>query len=389
MDVAILGAGIAGISTAIAFTQKGFKVSLYERHNGPAHIGAGIVLWPNAVFVLEQLGVLEAIVAVSGRPGKMQRLSRENEDLGGINIEWINTTMGYPSLSILRHDLQHILLGRLESLGIKVHFGHTVTSINSQSSNTSEIQFQNGSTIKPDIIIGADGRMASQAREFVCGNNTAQYQGFINWIGVFESDVDTFDEITVFDYWGVGERFGIVPISSRKAYWAGGIAIAEIAAKNPGSYRKELLSIFNDWPESVQQMINESHEKGINKISVHDHDPVQSWHKHNLIMIGDAAHAALPTSGQGACQALEDAWHLVNCLSQSPEDCQRAFANFTQLRFEKTTNIIKTGRHLAASLFSTDEEYCKSRNEKSKNTDYGVMADAMSKAWGQGLPAFQ
>ena len=105
MKIAILGGGIAGISTAIALKQNGFDVSVYERHDGPSHIGAGIVVWPNATFVLDQLGVLDDIKAVSGYPGKMQRYTEENDDLGAIDIQHINQLMGYPSLSILRSDI--------------------------------------------------------------------------------------------------------------------------------------------------------------------------------------------------------------------------------------------------------------------------------------------
>lgn len=389
MEVAILGAGIAGVSTAIALAQKGFEVSIYERHNEPAQIGAGIVLWPNSIFVLEQLGVLDAIQSVSGCPDKMQRFSKENDSLGSIDIDLINKNMGYTSLSILRSNFQDILLAQLESLGVSVHYSHTITNICNIFNNKTEIHFQNGLAIKPDIVIGADGRMASLAREFVNGSNTAKYQGFINWVGVFESSSHTFSEISVSDYWGIGERFGIVPISTRKAYWAGGVACAEIGRRDPAQYRNELLSIFNDWPEPVQLMINGSSENRINKIYVHDHDPVSVWHKQNFIMIGDAAHAPLPTSGQGACQALEDAWHLVNCLSQFPDDLEQAFTSFTQLRFDKTAGIIMTARGLAASLFNTDVEYCKFRNQQSKNTDFTAMAAAMSKGWGQGLSVLQ
>lgn len=385
MDVAILGAGVAGVSTAIALVQKGFKVSIYERHHGPAHIGAGIVLWPNAVFVLEHLGVLDAIKAVSGCPDKMRRFSRTNEDLGSIDIELINAQMGFPSLSILRSDFQDTLLSRLESLGVSVHYNHTITNICSNSKNLTEVHFQNGTTITPDIVIGADGRMASLSREFVSGNKLPKFQNFINWVGVFESNVDIFGEMSVSDFWGTGERFGIVPVSSRKAYWAGGIACTEIAAGNAGSYRAELLAVFNDWPEPVLQMINESAETGIHKIYIHDHDPLHIWHKHNLIMIGDAAHASLPTSGQGACQALEDAWHLAECLTRSADDLEQAFVSFTQHRFAKTAGIIMAGRALATSLFKNDADYCKLRNEQSKNTDYTAMALAMAKGWAQGL----
>jgi 2-polyprenyl-6-methoxyphenol hydroxylase-like FAD-dependent oxidoreductase len=100
MNIAILGAGVAGVSSAILLKQRGFEVTVYERHAAPSNIGAGIVVWPNAAYVLEQIGVLHEIKAVSGYPSSMHMLSRDNENLGSIDIEQINAQMGYPSLSI-------------------------------------------------------------------------------------------------------------------------------------------------------------------------------------------------------------------------------------------------------------------------------------------------
>ena len=386
MKIAILGGGVAGISSAIALKQKGFDVSVYERHDSPSNIGAGIVVWPNAAFVLEQLGVLNEIVAVSGYPGKMQRLSSANEDLGAIDIELINRHMAYPSLSILRSDFQRILTAKLESLGVTIHYAHTVSHIETRSPGQAEVHFQNGTKISADVLIGADGRMASHARRYVHDDNAPVYQGFINWIGVYESDEATFEEIAVTDYWGVGERFGIVPVTKHKAYWAGGIASAEIGRRNSSEYKTELDAIFSRWPRPVQRMIEHTPVERINKIYVHDHNPTRTWHKHNLIMIGDAAHAPLPTSGQGACQALEDAWHLTRCLTESPHDLQQAFDRFTALRFEKTTGIIMAARGFASSLFNRDKDFCAARNENSKKTDFTKVATAMAQGWLQGLP---
>ena len=386
MEIAILGGGIAGISTAIALKQNGFDVSVYERHDGPSHIGAGIVVWPNATFVLDQLGVLDDIKAVSGYPGKMQRYTEENDDLGAIDIQHINQLMGYPSLSILRSDLLNILTEKLESLAINIRYNHSITHIEINNDQQTIVQFHNGSTIRPDIIIGADGRMASQARQYIHGDNKPVFQGFINWIGVFESPNETFQDIVVSDYWGVGKRFGIVPVTKHKAYWAGGMACDVIGPRNPREYTDELLSLFGDWPQPVQTMIRQSALERINKIYVHDHDPVQTWHKHNLIMIGDAAHAPLPTSGQGACQALEDAWYLSNCLTEHTGNLELAFKTFTQHRLDKTTAITMAARGLASSLFNRDPDYCLTRNEQSKQTDYTAAAVGMSRLWGQHLP---
>ena len=386
MKIAILGGGVAGISSAIALKQKGFDVNVYERHESAANIGAGIVVWPNAAYVLEQIGVLSEIKSVSGHPTRMRRLSSADEDLGAIDIESINRHMGYPSLSILRRDFQGILISKLESLGVAIQYGHTVTNIETTSSDKAEVHFQNGLKITADVLIGADGRMASCTRQYMHGDNAPVYQGFINWIGVFASEEEIFQEIAVADYWGVGERFGVVPITRHKAYWAGGIASANIGPKNPAEYKHELATIFAGWPEQVQKMIEHTPVERISKVYVHDHNPIRTWHRNNLIVIGDAAHASLPTSGQGACQALEDAWHLSNCLLENPKDSERAFVEFTALRFEKTAGIIMAARGFSSSLFNRDAKFCEARNENSKNTDFAGVAAAMSKGWGQHLP---
>ncbi len=386
MKIAILGAGVAGVSAAIALKQQGFDVDVYERHASAATIGAGIVVWPNAAYVLEQLGVLEKIKTVSGCPTQMRRRSSTDEDLGAIDIEMLNSQMGYPSLSILRGDFQNILISKLESLGVAIEYAHTVTGIETNHADQVEVHFQNGSKIHADIAIGADGRMASYARQYVHGDNAPVYQKFINWIGVYESAEETFQEIAVADYWGVGERFGMVPVTKHKAYWAGGVACADLGPRNPDEYKRELTAIFSAWPQPVQMMIDHTPVERINKIYVHDHNPIQTWHKHNLIVIGDAAHAPLPTSGQGACQALEDAWHLAHCLRENPHDIQRAFVEFTAIRFEKTANIIMAARGFAASLFNRDEKFCRARNENSRNTNFAKVAAAMSQSWGQHLP---
>jgi FAD-dependent urate hydroxylase len=390
MDIAILGGGVAGVSSAIALKQKGFNVSIYERRQAPTNIGAGIVVWPNAAYVLDQLGVLNDIKAASGLPTNMRRVSNTGEFLGSIDIELINQQMGYPSLSILRRDLQNILISTLKSLGVEINYSHAVTDIKSRTPDQAEVYFQNGRKITADVFVGADGRMASIARQHVHGDNSPVYQGFINWIGVYDSEEETFPEITVTDYWGVGARFGIVPISKHKAYWAGGIACPDVGPKNPAEYKAELSSIFSSWPQPVQKMIEQTPLEWINKIYVHDHNPIPTWHNHNLIAIGDAAHAPLPTSGQGACQALEDAWHLANCLTnyitEKNGNLEKMFILFTSIRFEKTTNIILAARNFAASLFNRDERFCQARNQNSRNTDYVKVATAMSEGWGQRLP---
>ena len=385
MNIVVLGGGVAGISSAIALKQKGFDVTVYERHKSEKNIGAGIVAWPNATYILDKLGVLNKVRTVSGYPSSMQRLSSEGDSLGSIDIESINEIMCYPSLSILRNDFQSILISKLKELGVSVKYGHTVSKLETTKNNNVKVHFSNGVNITADVVIGADGRMTSLARKYVNGENKPIYQGFINWIGVFESETKVFKDIAVKDYWGRGERFGIVPISQNKAYWAGGVASKNINERNPEIYKEELKSIFSSWSNIIEKVITETPVEKINKIYVHDHNPMRKWHKNNLIVIGDASHAPLPTSGQGACQALEDAWYLSECLIENNANIENSFTQFTALRYGKTKDIIFAGRNLASTLFNPDAEFCRVRNENSKKTDYSTVSVAMAKFWGQNM----
>lgn len=385
MKISILGGGIGGLSTAIALKQEGFDVTVYERFSQPTEIGAGIVCWPNASFVLEQLGVLKNVSKVSGLLNYMNRFSNTGEPIGSLNINELNRLMKYSSYSIIRKDLMNILIQRTIELNINIHYQHDVIELLNNELSTI-VKFSNGKHIQPDIIIGADGRMKSLTRKYVNGSNQPIYQGFINWVGVFEHETTYFTDLSVSDYWGTGERFGIVPVSKTKAYWAGGVACNNINEIHPNKYKSELNSLFNSWPSIISKVINSTPQSRINKIYVHDHDPIDLWHKNNVVLLGDAAHSPLPTSGQGACQALEDAWHLAKCLKNNINDISMAFTLFTELRKSKTSAITMGGRQLASSIFNQNIEYCKHRNLASKNTNYQSAVLGMAKGWSSGLP---
>ena len=386
MKISILGAGIGGLSSAIALKQKGFDVDLYERDPAVRNIGAGIVCWPNASFVLDEFKLLDKIRRVSGQPASMDRVSHLGEPLGSLDIRQINQLMGYDSFSILRRDLMDILVSRVRELGIDIHYSHELTGFETVESGKVLARFANGNTTLSEILIGADGRMNSISRRFICCDNQPVYQNFINWIGVFESREETFTDQSVKDFWGVGERFGIVPVNATTAYWAGGVAASRIGSRDPELFKSELFSVFENWPDPIPRIIRETSCEAINKIYVHDHSPVDVWHKDNVLMIGDAAHAPLPTSGQGACQALEDAWHLANLLEDEHLNIMDMFSRFVKLRYTKTAGIIMSGRQLASALFNVSPDFCKQRNENSKRTDFDNVAAGMARSWMEGLP---
>lgn len=391
MHFAAIGAGVAGLAAAIALRQAGHTVTVYEQAPAIRSLGAGIVSWPNASWVLDALGVW-ATLQFRGTPvHAMQRFTADGELLGSIDVRAIDAAMGHTSLAILRHDLMHALLARALELGVVLHYGRRlrdVVALAEAGAGATQLIFENGTTVQPDWVLGTEGRMRSRCRAFVLGSDDAArpvYQGFVNWIGVCETADPIFEPGTVLDYWGTGERFGVVALSPHRAYWAGGAA-APLGQAQPAHYRAELNQRFARWPAPVQQALAGTPDSGIHQIFLHDHDPTPQWQRANVLLLGDAAHAPLPTSGQGACQALEDAWHLAQCVQAQGNDVPQAWQQWVARRQPKTAGITMAGRHLARSIFHTPPAGIAQRDLGARETDYVGMAAGMAQGGSQGLP---
>lgn len=385
VEIGILGAGIAGLSVALALRQRGYSPRVYERRAVPSTMGAGVTLWPNASFVLEELGLLQDIGAIGGRLRSVRRQDAAGNPLGGLDIGLLDRTMGYPTYTVLRKHLQEVLLDHAARARIPVEFGRRAVAIAQDVHGRAVAHFENGASIRPDLLIGADGRMESVARKFVAGDNTPVYQGFVNWIGVAQAPQALVDDISIQDFWGAGERFGCVPIRPDLVYWAAAKARPLTEAVPAADMRKEVEDLFAKWPEPVSGIIRATPENAIRLIAVHDLEPLHTWSRANVLLVGDAAHAPLPTSGQGACQALEDAWHLARCLDARGglDDVLQAFA---RIRAPKTARLAEQGRVFARGLFTTDPETCRIRNERAKASDPMHDVQVLAAGWGQGLP---
>jgi FAD-dependent urate hydroxylase len=398
MNIVILGAGVAGVASAIALRLHGHTVRVVERRPAPSHLGAGVVLWPNASFVLAELGLLAAVAAVAGTPIQMKRMSQQGELLSTLDIGELDRAMGWPSHAILRRDLQRIMLARLADLGVHVEYGRHVLRLEDGGAAQARAVLDDGGELSADLIVGADGRMRSAAREYVNVSAAPVYQGHVNWVGVLESNAAVVDDMAILDFWGVGQRFGLVPVSRNKVYWAAAMAqpAPAGAAGHDVDIRAALSAQFAAWPAPVGHILAASDPASIRRIDIYDVDPIDCWHRDNVLLVGDAAHAALPTSGQGAGQALEDAWHLARCLPANlptnlpakaveAAELPAALAAFTALRRDKTRVITQMARQLSGALFHTDPAAALERNRLARAGDSVAMVQAMARGWGAGL----
>lgn len=337
--IAIIGAGVAGLTLAIFARKQGIKVTLFERNNSFSTIGAGVTLWPNATFVLEQLGLIDDFIQCGGQPVAMRQYDKQGTQQTEFNIQTLNSLCGFPTISILRCDLINRLAEQLEALGANIHFNQ---AINTHDIVQLKEQF--------DLVVGCDGRMQSKAREYLYKKPMpAKYQGFINIIGISKLERLPFEQ-TIHDFRDNNERFGIVPVANQYCYWAAAWPCHLDKTKPIERWYEEMHQRFQDWPKKVQQVLNSYDPGSLKRIFVHDIDPLPYWHHENLIIIGDAAHAPLPTSGQGASQALEDAWHLA-LLFKTECSLNVVLEKFYETRIHKATSAQNIGRLVAQHIF--------------------------------------
>ncbi len=137
LEIAILGAGIAGLCTAIALHKKGINVTVYERNPGPKTIGAGMVLWPNASAILDKLELLNDIKSISQTLEKMQRRSDSNKFLNEINLSKIASNTTYSNHAISRQALHEILIKHTIKSKITIHYAQHAAEIKKTPTFTS------------------------------------------------------------------------------------------------------------------------------------------------------------------------------------------------------------------------------------------------------------
>lgn len=138
--------------------------------------------------------------------------------------------------------------------------------------------------------------------------------------------------------WGRGERFGVVPIGRERVYWFATANVPE-GGGNSKDQKEELLRRFGTWAEPVAELISLTPETAIFRNDIYDRQPLEQWGMGRVTLLGDAAHPMTPNLGQGACQAVEDAVVLADCLSNL-RDVSKALRTYESRRIGRTTALV-------------------------------------------------
>ncbi|NLR93780.1 FAD-dependent monooxygenase [Flammeovirga agarivorans] len=333
MTIDIIGAGIGGLTTAIALEKKGFNVRVFEQAETLKPLGAGIILANNAMQVFEHLGLRKAIEK-EGNPISSMKITHPNlSPLSKVDLTFFEKKHLVKNIAIHRGQLQTILMNALERTEVYLH--HKTKGI-APLENGYQITFENGKRIQSQLIIGADGIHSSIRTQLFPESKTRQAKQ-ICWRGVTDFKLSTRYQHELNEAWSTSSRFGFVQIAENKVYW--------YALK---SYNKDgIAPQFDDFKKNlsnyhpiVKEIIGATSTDQINTAEIADLAPINQWYKENVCLIGDAAHATTPNMGQGACQAIEDAYVLSECMEHF--EANEAFQHFQQLRLSKAKKVVNT-----------------------------------------------
>jgi 2-polyprenyl-6-methoxyphenol hydroxylase-like FAD-dependent oxidoreductase len=340
-DVVVAGAGIGGLTLAIALRRRGARVRVFERSNHLDAVGAGIGLPANGVKALQTLGLGESVNRAGMVVGRAAILDARGRPLGSeVDLRGVYQEIGASLVALHRARLHALLLDALGS-GV-VTTGAQVVSYE-QTGDIVHVALMTGERVEARLLVGADG-LHSNVRAQLVGNDPPVYSGYTSWRGVTPANAIAVPARTT-ESWGRGERFGIVPIGFGEIYW---FAVADAPPDGRDiNVKIELMERFGSWHEPVAAIIQATPPERILRTDIYDRAPIERWHSGCVVLLGDAAHPMTPNLGQGAGQAIEDAVVLDECLAHATTIAD-ALARYEQRRVARANGIVRASRQFGA-----------------------------------------
>lgn len=332
----IVGAGPGGLTAAIALRRAGYRVTVCERTSSLQAAGSGLTLWPNATRALAELDLLPRL-ATAARP--LTAIAMKNWR-GRTLFEHALATLlddpRFPSVGLLRTELIDLLAPPVQD---RILLAARVVDF-AQDKNRIVVQLADGRELAGDVLIGADG-FHSVVRTHLVGRDPLSYAGYTVWRGIAAID---FAAAVGTTWMGPAKQFGLFPLSGERTYW---FAASKAAEGEGGTecVRRELDSAFADAPAPIPDVIGRTEDAAILRTDIYYRAPLQRWSFGRAALLGDAAHPAAPTLGQGACQAIEDGVVLGACFAGGA-DVETALRRYEVRRIRRANAFVAEARRI-------------------------------------------
>jgi 2-polyprenyl-6-methoxyphenol hydroxylase-like FAD-dependent oxidoreductase len=337
MKIAITGAGIAGLTAAIAFQKAGYETTIFEAAADLRPVGAGLGLAPNAIKALAALSIAEDIIPLGRKLPHFRILDQKGKVISETNSEMISKKFGLDNFTIHRHTLHEALLKHIDPASVKK--GKKAFKLENDGKKV-RLHFADSAHFEADYLIVADG-INSVLRSKIVPVEVKRYAGYTCWRGV----IDNAEMLAhgASETWGAQGRFGIVPLANGQVYWFACIKSEANHAAFKAFRAKDLARHFANFHSPVPEILRRAEQFPLIHNDIYDLAPLEHYAFGNKLLIGDAAHATTPNMGQGACQAIEDAATLYAGL-QTHRPLEQVFADFEHKRLERTQYVISQSR---------------------------------------------
>jgi len=357
LRIVIVGAGIGGLTAALALYRRGFRPVVYERAPVAREIGAGVIIWPNARRALRDLEIDEALAAISSDVRTSYFCDYATGSI--LDVRWgvqLIEKHGMANLQVHRGDLHGLLLQAvLANNAEAVHPGHQFIRL-AQDGDSVTVEFANGARVPCDVVVGADGN-ASAVRSYLFPGEAPVFTGQVSFRALIPWDVlppaiaerkyamYPAPQRMLLHYPLRGGRIMNLVANGRSASWE------EEGWAIPAT-NEEFAAAYSDFAPEVVAMIRSIPAGALFKWGLRDREPLASWTKGRVTMLGDAAHPMTPFLGQGACIAIEDGLVLGRAFELAGS-IEEALARYEAARKVRGTNVQlwsrEQGRNLQAS----------------------------------------
>ena len=341
MKALVMGAGIGGLSAAVALKAAGISCEVFEAVQEIKPVGAAISIWPNGVKCMNLLG-MGNITETYGGPLRYMAYQdhRHGKTLTRFSLAPLVERTGGRPCPVSRSELQGEMLnfwGR-----DAVRFGKRATRVEEDDDGVTA-WFSDGTTARGDMLIAADGSH-SALRPYVLGfTPERRYAGYVNWNGLVEID----EAIAPADQWttfvGEGKRVSLMPVANGRFYFFFDVPLPAGLAEDRSTLRADLSRYFSGWAAPVQELIARLDPATTNRIEIHDIEPFDRLVRGRVALLGDAGHSTTPDIGQGGCAALEDAVVLGETF-RNGGDIAAALRQYEARRCERVRDLILKAR---------------------------------------------
>ncbi|MCX2183736.1 FAD-dependent monooxygenase [Streptomyces sp. SKN60] len=338
----VVGAGIGGLTAAVALRAHGWDVTVLERAADLAPVGAGIGLAPNALRALDVIGLGTPVRALAAWQGDGGMRRPDGRWLARTDARAAAARFGDPLVLLHRATLVGLLTAALPDGTVRTATPAALAHPG-DASQPARVTTPDGE-IDAELVVAADGiRSATRAALFPA-HPGPRYSGYTTWRTVIPAPERPF---APHETWGPGRLWGSQPLKDGRVY-AYAMAAAPEGAHAPDGEKAALERLFGSWHHPVPAILAATEESAVLRHDVHHLiDPLPAFHHGRTALLGDAAHAMQPTLGQGGNQAIEDAIVLAHHIGAG-RPVPAALAAYTADRLPRTTALVRkaarTGR---------------------------------------------